>query len=455
MQFFYPKALVRFTALVQLSRLEERTMTVTDIAVPRSISIERNDYNTADKCTIELDAQTFPVLPRLIRQVLVQVYAGDAGSVDANPEDLQDDDELIRFIGYVDDPELTFEAQDGRIRWEARDYTSLLLDTKRPDREAVPSYGDRLDTALRRILDHVPGGSNIQLELQGLDEWPELSIGAPKGLKDAKIPVKPDESLWHLVKRACDPVALIPRIVLDKLVVGTSRGQRAPTRRAVFMLGDGIVKYQEKRNLSRIREGIGLTAYDIQQRKMITALYPPAGDWQIRKSVKTAVKKQATPPPVSGAGTDDKRQWFPYPAVGSQAALDAAAERLWEERTRQEFEGSLEWVRMGAPTDAEDSEDLDYDVTRLENGDRIFIVIDAGHRRMLAGADGFDARVQILIDLGYSERLAPVLVEAYEANADGPLEVYVRKATHKYAAEGGYDLAVDFQALLTASKGAV
>jgi hypothetical protein len=450
MRFFYPKALVRFTALVQLSRLEERTVTVTDVVVPRTVSIERNDYNTADKIDLEIDAQNFPVLPRLIRQVLVQVYAGDAGSISTNPEDLQDDDSLIRFVGYVDDPEMSLDEGDSRIKWEARDFTALLLDTKRPSRDAVPKYGDRLDVALRRILDHVPGGENIGLELQGLDEWPELSVAAPKGLKDAALPVKPDDSLWHLVKRACDPVALIPRIVLDKLVVGTSRGLRAPSRRPVFMVGDGITKYSEKRHGARLREGIGLRAYDISQRKMITAVYPPPGDWQIRKSLKVAVKKKATPPPVPGS--DDKRQWFPYPSVASQDALEDAAERLYEERGRQEFEGKFEWVRMAAPTDDDDSGDYDYDVTGLENGDRIFVAIDAEHRRMLGGVEGFEARVQLLIDLGYSEQVAGVLVQAYEENADGALEVYVRKAVHKYLTDGGYELEVDFQALLTTSK---
>lgn len=446
MRFYYPRALVRFSAMVQLSRTAENLTFVTDVVTPRSVVIERNDYNTADKCKVQIDAREFPVLPRLVRQVLIQVYAGDAGAVDAAPEDLQDDDSLIRFIGYVDAPEMAIEEDDSVINWEARDYTALLLDVKRPSVLNVPTYSDRLDVALRRILDSIPGGENIGLELQGLDEWPELSRAAPKGLKDAAIPVNQGDTLWHFVKRACDPVALIPRMVLDKLVVGTSRGLRAPKRRAVVIVGEHVQTYKESKNLGRIHEGIGLSAYDTVARKQITALYPPEGDPLVQAKKKVAVKKHRTVPVVPGS--EDKRQWFPYPNVSSQEALNDAAERLYHERSRQEFEGQFTIARFGVPTDADESGDYDFDVTGLENGDRIFVVIDSEHRRLLSGIEGFDARVRALVDRGFSEQVAPTLVRAFEENADGPLEVYVRKATHKYE-DASYELVVEFQNLLT------
>ena len=207
--------------MIQLSRTREELVEITDVTTARSVTVERNDYNTADKCDVEIDVQRLPILPRMIRQVLIQVYAGDAGGTDASPEDLQNDDSLIRFIGYVDEPALALNEDDGRITWGARDYTALYLDTKRPPRDCVPSYGDRLDVALRRILDVVPGGEHIKLELRGAREWPELSDAAPAVLRDAKIPVKQEDTAWHLIKRACDPVAMIPRMVLDTLVVGT------------------------------------------------------------------------------------------------------------------------------------------------------------------------------------------------------------------------------------------
>jgi hypothetical protein len=451
-RYFYPRALVRFTALIQLSRTREELVEVTDVTTARSVTIERNDYNTADKCDVELDVQRLPILPRMIRQVLIQVYAGDAGGTSTSPEDLQDDDSLIRFIGYVDEPSMQLSEDDGRIHWTARDYTGLYIDTKRPPRDCVPSYGDTLDVALRRILDVVPGGENIRLELRGADAWPSLADAAPAALRNAKMPVKQEDTAWHLIKRACDPVAMIPRIVLDTLVVGTSRGLVQPTRRPVFVYGGGVTDYKEKRNLARIREGIGLNGYDLSQRRYITALYPPAGDASVRTKKKPASKKHAIP---RVPGSDEKRQWFPYGTVANQDALEAAAERLYHERQRQEFEGEFQISRMAVEADPAaltfdaDVDDDSYDVTGLENGDRVFIAIEPGHKQMLVGLESTEQRVAYLIDAGYSERIAPTLVRSFEENAEGPLEVYVGKAVHKYDESGGFELTVHFQSLLT------
>jgi hypothetical protein len=453
-RFYYPRALVRFTALVQLSRTSEELRTVTDVARPRAVTIERNDYNTADTCEVELDVQRLPILPRMIRQVLIQVYVGDAGGMLTTPEDLQDDDSLIRFIGYVDEPEMALSEDEGKITWKARDYTGLYLDARHPHPSLVPSYGDTLDVALRRVLNAVPGGAHIDLELQGLQKWPDLGTAAPRALKDAKMGVKPEDTLWHYVKRACDPVAMIPRIVLDKLVVGTSRGLRAPRRRPVFVYGHNLTDYKEKRNLVRLKEGIGLNAYDVTQQKYITAVYPPHGDVRVTKPKKHATKRHQAPPPVPGS--EDKRQWFPYGSVAGEDALEDAAERLFNERNRQEFEGEFKIARMAVESDpaAEDlsddpaDDDASYDVTGLENGDRVFIQIDSEHRQLMAGLTATEERVQLLIDVGYSERVAPLLVESFESGADGPLEVYVHKATHKVD-EDGYELTVKFQNLVT------
>jgi len=48
-------------------------------------------------------------------------------------------------------------------------------------------------------------------------------------------------------------------------------------------------------------------------------------------------------------GKDDKRRWFPYGMVANEEALQTAAQRLYEGRSRQEFEGSFSCVRMTAP----------------------------------------------------------------------------------------------------------
>lgn len=464
MKFIYPGALVRVTATLATSstptEITPRALKEVEfLARPRQISIERNDYNTADTCSVTMDARNFPLLPRNVRQILIQVYAGDLGGLDVDEAEIATEDK-IRFIGYVDEPELSLE-EDGTIELKARDYTALFLDTKRPLSAVVPSYSDNLKTALRRILDSIPGGANISLRLEGLDAWPELRTAAPAKLAKAKIPTKADDTAWHLIKRACDPVSLIPRFELDVLVVGTSRGLTVPSRRAILAYGVNVAHYQEKRHLVRVLEGIGLTAYSIEQRGYIVAVYPKTGDPTLKKPVKkVAVKKGGKPGKTSPSGVssteidpNEKRAWFSYGTVSNQAALNEAAQRIFFERSRQEFSGSLKIRRMRV-IQVDETDEYDdagtYDVTTLSNGDRIMIDINPRERELLAEIPDPDARVAYLVDsLGYSPSVAGALIRSYTSGLQGPIEVYVRKAVHQFGET--YECSVDFQNLILAA----
>lgn len=466
MAHFYPKALVRITATVQLSRTSDKLKTVTFVATPRSVKIDRNDYNQADECTLEFAAVKFPVLPRMIRQVLVQVYLGDVGGLSETLDDIGQS-KFLMFLGYVDDPELALSESDGTIRWKARDFTALFLDTKRVSVDLVPYYSDDLDVALRRIIDALPGGENMRmrLEIGGVEEldWPRLADAAPAGLSGAQVPWKPDDTLWHLVKRACDPLGLIPSIELDELVVRESRGIATPAQRAVFVYGGNLVDYKERRSLLKLREGIGLTAYDLTTKTFITAVYPPAGDQAIaKKAPKTVTSKggKKTKPTTFGAnatvvGKDDKRRWFPYGMVANEEALQTAAQRLYEGRSRQEFEGTFSCVRMTAPALGRGNQllpNVAFDLLDLTSGDRIIVDVLPEQRELLDGATSTEQRIAILERNGYQRAVATVLVRGFETGVSSGLEVYVRSAVFTLSDTEGFKLDVRFEALLSAGS---
>lgn len=463
LRHFYPRAVVRVTAILSLSLEQDATTQVTFLVDPRSVRIERNDFNTADIAEIEIDASRFPVLPRMIRQALVQVYAGDALGV--GPDAIDFDDAFVRFIGYVDSPEMSLNDMDGTIRWKARDYTALLLDVKRPSVDIVPRYTDSLEDALRRILDSVPGGDSLGLRLliDGVEstEWPTLSDGAPPGLAEARMPVKPDWTAWHLVKAACDPAALIPSFELDTLVVRSSRGLLPPSRRPAFIYGENLQEFKETRDLGKLREGIGLVGYSVVDRSSLYAVFPPPGDSSIAKSQskvgKVATTKNGKPKGgkvvKSSAGArfdaNDKRKWFPFGAVASQEALDGAAEQIWRRRSRGEFEGSFKCARMVVPDDT--AAEVDYDVTGLASGDRVMLDVLPEHRAILGRYPSSADREAALVDVGYEQGVATALVAVYEAGLDSPREVYVRRATHAYSEGEGYTLTVDYANLIDGS----
>lgn len=443
MPIYRPRAQIRVTATVNLARSGDRLEEVVFFATPRSVTVERNDFNTADTCQVEFDAGVFPVLPRNLRQALVQVYLGDVRPGD----DI--DDRNLQFIGYVDEPELGLSESDSTLRWKARDYTALLIDAKRPAASLIPSYQENLRTALRRILDAVPGGSalKLRLEMDGAvsEAWPDLGAGAPPGLKAAKIPVAPQDGLWDLVKRACDGVNLIPRFDLDTLVVASSRGHVAGRRRPRFVYGANLVDYREKRALVRVREGIGLNALDLTTGRFITAVYPPAGDDEIARNPKatptaTAAKGKKKPPAVGSNGTtlnsNDKRHWFPHPPVQSEAELEAAAERIYKNRINREFEGSFKCARMRVD---------DVDVLTITAGDRVVVDVLPNERQLLGGCETTSERIDLLVRRGYQRSVASTLARAFESGTREPLEVFVRRATMSLSEADGFALSVDFQ----------
>lgn len=442
---YRPRALLRVTATVNMAKRGDRLEEVVFFATPRSVTVERNDFNTADTCSVEFDPGAFPVLPRNLRQALVQVYLGDVVTADGEVAD----DGYLQFIGYVDEPEFGLSESEATIRWKARDYTALLIDAKRPAEKIIPSYMDDLYTALRRVLDAVPGGSvlKLRLEIDGAvsTAWPVLSQGAPPGLAEAKIPVMPQDSLWDLVKRACDGVNLIPRFELDTLVVATSRGQQVSRKRPRFIYGGTLVEYHEKRALVRTREGIGLNALDLSTGRFVTALYPPAGDDDIARKPKATPcatsatgKKKSAAVGANGTTLDaaDKRHWFSHPPVQGVAELEAAAERIYKNRLHREFEGSFRCVRMRVD---------DTDVLTLTAGDRVSVDVLPNERQLLGGVETTQERADLLVRRGYQRSVANTLVRAFESGVSDPLDVYVRRATVSLSEGDGFVLNVEFQ----------
>jgi len=459
MPVYYPKIAVRITVSYQLSRTREDVQEVTFFAHPRSVKINRNEFSKADECELEFDSARFPMLPRSIRQMLFQVYLGDSGALD-DEIDIDERDDLA-FLGYGDDPELALSETDGTFKVKLRDYTALYLDAKRPPLRIVPTYGDNLKTALRRILDDVPGGENIKLELiedgERARDWPDLSAAAPPGLQKAKIAYDPNDTLWKLIERCCDPFGLIPRIELDTLIVSTSRALRPPATRPLFVYGGNLVDYREKRQTIRIREGIALQGYDLSTQSYIVSLWPPSGDASVQKKIKAVKaatgKKGQKPkalPPAGATGTpvssSEKRHFWPYGAVANKEALIDAARAIYESRSRQEFEGSFTAARMQVIQDSGSSK---YDVLKLTSGDSVVVDVLPQERQMLGGFTAAEERIAYLQSNGYPRELAVALSRIYESGVQDPIAVFVRSASLSVSEGEGFRLSVQFQALLT------
>jgi hypothetical protein len=213
-----------------------------------------------------------------------------------------------------------------------------------------------------------------------------------------------------------------------------------------LVLGRNIVEYREKKNLKRLREGIGIRAYNSTTHQYITAIYPPEGDRAITKKLPAATAKKAPPLPLV-AGTQDKRHWFNLPSVSSQAQADAKAKELFERRQFQEFEATIQMARMRVESAAGTKgqftrTDAQFDLTELSAGDRVILDIDPKTQALLKGAKSTRERLQLLISQGYEEGAARLCVSVFEGGTAGPRLMYVKKAQHQVSEEG-YRLTLD------------
>lgn len=143
--------------------------------VPTSCTVELNNYRKADTTKFEIPFSRFPVDPRLIRAMTVQVFAGvfhpsewaaamgvaggDGLLIPDVPTPLTGvpdsfggySNELFR--GFADEVTITLSEQEQSVAIEARDLTGELLDAEIPPNmlEDLPGFL-RLDEALQLLL---------------------------------------------------------------------------------------------------------------------------------------------------------------------------------------------------------------------------------------------------------------------------------------------------------------
>ena len=154
---------------------DDEFQVVTQDIVPLSCTVELNSYRTADTCKVEIQLSRFPIDPRLVRAISVQVFGGVFSAEDfaaANGPrgapgillpDLTDPsvgvpdsfggvtNELFR--GFADDIDISMGSDDAVVSLTCRDLSGELLDAEIPPNMLAELPGFlRLDEAIQLLL---------------------------------------------------------------------------------------------------------------------------------------------------------------------------------------------------------------------------------------------------------------------------------------------------------------
>jgi len=364
---------------------------------PKEITLERTDHNTSDELSITLDWAECGIDARLLDNARVTLYLGQANEFNV----WKPGPDHCLFIGLVKLPESTREAETpGEMKLEAVDYTTLFINAKPFGSSGVPLYSDTLRGAWKRVCSQTPGADILAERLVGKDVDLGTQVGkgvAERFRKLGKITTKPDDDAWAVWQRCVGMLGLVSWIDLDQCIISTATNLYTEEDPPKLIWARNCTTWNERRGDYFSHKGVAVTSYDPLTATVKESFYPPIGDPRTkRKSLKALpVKKKAS---EAKALQNEDREWLSIPGVTEQAELDVIAQRVWEERSRQELSGHVETPNMETETMA----GAPFDLLRLKAGDSISVSIEGQDRALLARMP-MDERIQFLRERGYQE----------------------------------------------------
>lgn len=408
----------------------------------RRASLLSNDHNHADTLDLTVDWKDAGVDPRLLSNATVLFYLGKASK--GGPWQPTQSD--LRFVGMMKRPRRIGDGNDGLVvEMLFHDYTCLFLETKRFPASGVPDLTDDLASAWRKICAATgpinPDNDELQssvmaladrIQFVGVDEPPVLGRAvAPRFKKLGKVQVKPEADAWAVWQQCVGMCGLISFIRKDECIVTTATDYYTSTNPPRLIWGQNILRISEERDTRTAGAGVGITSFDPLTGTSLEALWPPVGDASIKRK-RLSAKKAGSPDAVRQS---EAREYFAYPGVTDDATLLDIAKRVYEERSRQDFEASLTTSEMSV--DALDGSA--FDLLELAAGDVLRVEVDRADTEWLGQLGSDEERINYLVGAGYAEGVAKLITRTLDTERKLTPNFYVKRvSTHfETTPEGG------------------
>jgi hypothetical protein len=449
-RYYRPRMMAQLTIPVAGTRAErinqaKSSSSITLPLVPIRARLESNDHNTADRCTVTCDWTAAGVDPRMLEDGVLQLHIGNADEFGYWTPDRSN----CRFIGMIKEVSADRRVEEpGTVTLECVDYTDLFLLAKPFGSAGVPRYEQTIDDAWRTIISQTPGAEALAdalryeggaqgLVIDGIENTPIGLAVSERFRKLAKVPVHPDGDAWACWQQCVGALGLISYIRLDECVLTTATNYYTERDAPRLVWGHNIESWTETRLSSIAKTGIALTSFDPITQRTIEAYWPPLGDDRVKRKRGQAKK-------VSGEDElrqRERRDYFSFPGVTNPEALIEIAKRVWEERSRQELEGRVSTAEMTVETES----GADFDLLSLGAGATVEVRVLPEHRQLLAALPSDSARVQYLLQRGYTEQVANLITKNMANFADLGAKFHTRKVVTEleFNPEGGGSFSVE------------
>lgn len=390
-------------------------------ATPISATVCRNGYHDADTWSLEFDARALPFDPEIIRSAAAFVYMYAADGLDDRREWAVPAYEMVR--GLADDGEIHLSDDGQTVTMEGRDYTGLLLDAEWDPRKRIP-FGGPLDETIQDIADAAaPPGTRARFEVvwDSLEPVPRAGA-AHRSTKKKGLWVKPGKSYWDVIYELAISNGFIAYVQGEEIIVTDPNTQtRATLEQAPKLVyGRNLDSLSVSRRLTKERvPQIKLVAWDPGSGKHVEVVFPDRGEKV-----------------TDGLGNKkDEVLVFPAPkGVRDRDTLRRIARARHANLARAESTYRAETIHL---------ESLDgQDLLRLQAGSPVSLIFDPFNGEQMRALTSAQ-RVEHLIALGYSPRLAAFVADRFDRLDQFRQPYYTTEVEYRWSIDDGLTIAIE------------
>lgn len=369
--------------------------------IPMRVTWRNNSDRMADECDVSIDARELRGLdPRGIHSIRLEIWCDDT----PNGQPPRMVDEALRFVGFVDEPELQLDERTNELKLTARDYTALLIDAQVPA-EAVRVDGELefraktydLDVTFREFVAQILADAGGAADLwrwpvskavgkRALDNSARAALPSPGGLVPfaaltdwtldlsrrlwidpgvssrnvASVvgtdvwPTQSGESLWDVLSRVSDLMGVVPTFERDWLWIRKPSDYTGGTYHMAY--GKNLTSLTLRKNLTA---GVSRQIFEVRclvpsattaEESIRVGVWPPRGqltvDERVRAHQTKSLAAQGQPNPsaeakVKQVTVQDMVTRFLVDGERSVQELTDLAEYFYTQAIRQDVQGDL------------------------------------------------------------------------------------------------------------------
>jgi hypothetical protein len=482
--------------------------------VPTQASFELPTVRQAPKFSMTFAFRDFPVDPRAIRAVGVEVFLGVVtgqdfargirGEVDRGrlASQISTETSNLMLVGLVDNFTMRHTDKGSEVMMDGRGLQGLLLDKKVSSAQLQQlDLSKPLDEVVRQLLRTIPQGGKIPVvaapdeTAQEPRDWPngvpspsakELVTRSNQGLQGdkAQMPMKGDPgqtSVWDVITNLCFVVGAVPYFIGHQLWIrpvrslfdqanagssGTTPFKGGATRSVKTAAGGSLdIQYRKMvygRNLSnfQMERKFGGTPTSVVKVVSVDTSSSFKGksrlleaEWPEAKETKA----RTTRVDPSGKQAASEVVTIPLPGFSDKTRMREVARQIYEEIGRGELGGSASTKDLASLG----GDNADTDLIRLRPGDAVEFLVDAAGLQGVPpvvselNAEAAQSDMAAVEDLkrrlGMDARLAQVLVGTSRGRFQRLQNVFrVANVKYSWALESGIGVDFDFHNYVTA-----